>query len=159
MTHRPSWDTFHVTACLNSQHVFPHTSTRETPESKPMKTGGCWGKRHQRQGNRGSEPSLFGCSFCDYNVDDETGAQDSMWLLLQANCVDIYVFENSNHNAVWNASMHTQKNKSCQQWAGERSILSTYWTQALYGVDHIFVLLNKSHRIGLQVWSYTDYDK
>lgn len=45
--------------------------------------------------------------------------------------------KNRNHNAVRKASTHTQKNKSSQQWAVERSISSTYWTQALYVVDHI----------------------
>lgn len=45
--------------------------------------------------------------------------------------------KNRNHNAVCKASTHTQKNKYCQQWAGEMSISSTYWTQALYVLDHI----------------------
>lgn len=47
------------------------------------------------------------------------------------------------------ASTHMQKNNSCHQWAGEMSILSTYWTQTLYVVDHILCSL-----ISLIEWVY-----
>ncbi len=67
--------------------------------------------------------------------------------------------KNSNHNAACKASTHMQKNKSCQQWAGERSILNTILNCSLisliewvYKYDLILIMFNNPRKLTFLSW-------